>query len=327
MSAELDQKTRAENLQPGKPSTMKTANDSAAASPHPEQASLRRQIYAHAPELTVVRQTGQPPPGESPIVTIPCADAFSVITQLTDFPSHKLWRGRRLVHAGGHPEGSIAITHLGDEWRCQHLSTFDNVRFHIPRSAMDAYTEETGKRKIPRLHVGPDQLDPVVFHLAQVLLPALVHPQHASRLYYDQVTLALYAHVTTVYAKTSPAVARAPGKLAAWQESRAREFMQNNLALNLSLEQIARECCLSRAHFARNFKNSTGVSVHAWLQGARIEHAKRLLAAQEQTLSEIAVGCGFVDQSHFTRVFRRAVGAAPGMWRRMVLHLPQQPAG
>ena len=93
--------------------------------------------------------------------------------------------------------------------------------------------------------------------------------------------------------------------------------MQENLAQDLSLERIARECCLSRAHFARYFKNSTGMPAHKWLQCLRIEHAKQLLQAPDKSLTQIALDCGFADQSHFTRVFKSFVGVTPGIWRRL----------
>lgn len=302
---------------------MKITNDHVAAfQPTLDRGSgtVRRTFFG-TPELTVIRQCSAEPQTESPIILVPCEDAFSIITQLADFKSHKLWRGKQVMHVGGHTIASISITHLGDEWRCQHLSAFDNLRFHIPRSALDTFTYEAGQKRIDRFVFSPDRLDPVVFHLAQALLPVLYLPHHINRLYFDHIALALYAHVTTQYGHTPRTSIRQSGKLAGWQESRAKEYMRSNLTQSVSLEQIAQECGLSRAHFARNFKNSTGVPAHKWLQCLRIEHAKLLLIEQDQTLAQIALGCGFADQSHFTRVFKNVAGMTPGMWRRMSLCL------
>lgn len=297
---------------------MKIVNDDVAVfqPPPARTGALVRRASFGTQELTAVRQYSTEPRIEAPVIAVPCEDAFSVITQLADFKSHKLWRGKRVVHAGGHARASMSITHLDEEWRCQHLSAFDNLRFHIPRSALDAFTYETGQKRIARFDIAPDCFDPVVFHLAQALLPMLDLPHQANRLYFDHITLALYAHVATQYGRTARTPLRQNGKLAAWQESRAKEFMRNNLTQSLSLEQIAQECGLSRAHFARNFKNSTGVPVHEWLQCQRIEQAKKLLIGRDQTLAQIALGCGFADQSHFTRVFKNVAGVTPGMWRR-----------
>ena len=59
-----------------------------------------------------------------------------------------------------------------------------------------------------------------------------------------------------------------------------------------------------------------GKTPHQFLTQQRVEKAQDLLAFSTLTISEIAAACGFADQSHFTRVFSRAVGIAPGIWRR-----------
>jgi AraC-like DNA-binding protein len=59
-----------------------------------------------------------------------------------------------------------------------------------------------------------------------------------------------------------------------------------------------------------------GVAPHRWLINRRVELAKDLLRDRETSLSEIALRCGFADQSHFTRVFTRWAGVSPGAWRR-----------
>jgi len=88
----------------------------------------------------------------------------------------------------------------------------------------------------------------------------------------------------------------------------------NGTAL-ISLTRIASECGLSAAHFARAFRISTGAPPHRWLVNQRIEQSKALLVGSTLSLTEIAIKCGFSDQSHFTRAFSAAVGATPGRWR------------
>jgi AraC-like DNA-binding protein len=80
--------------------------------------------------------------------------------------------------------------------------------------------------------------------------------------------------------------------------------------------QLSAIAGLSVFHFARQFKQSAGVSPHYYLVGRRIERAKELLAETDLSLSEIAFATGFSDQSHLTRHFRQMIGAAPGQFRR-----------
>ena len=107
------------------------------------------------------------------------------------------------------------------------------------------------------------------------------------------------------------------GGLAPWQMQRATELMTANLQERVPLSRLAARCGLSMRHFARAFRQSTGVPPHRWLLNHRVEHAKELLRNLTMSLAEIALACGFADQSHFTRTFTAVVGVGPGLWRRM----------
>jgi AraC-like DNA-binding protein len=109
------------------------------------------------------------------------------------------------------------------------------------------------------------------------------------------------------------------GGLAPWQLRRAEALMSENLSLQVPLGQVAQECGLSVRHLARAFRQSTGVPPHRWLLDRRIERAKELLPNSTLTLSDVALACGFGDQSHFTRTFTATVRLSPGVWRRLQL--------
>ena len=87
--------------------------------------------------------------------------------------------------------------------------------------------------------------------------------------------------------------------------------------LNVSLSDLAGECHLSVSHFARAFRQSTGVSPHQWLLARRISKAKSLLQTSNLTLAEIATICGFSSQSHLNAAFKRDADMSPGRWRRL----------
>jgi AraC family transcriptional regulator len=84
----------------------------------------------------------------------------------------------------------------------------------------------------------------------------------------------------------------------------------------MSSTLLAKECRLSVSHFSRAFHRTMGAAPHNWLLTHRIEVAKEKLRDGRLSLSDIALACGFADQSHLTRVFTRIVGASPGAWRR-----------
>jgi AraC-like DNA-binding protein len=98
--------------------------------------------------------------------------------------------------------------------------------------------------------------------------------------------------------------------------SRVRGYIEAHLSDSIELMQLSAIAGLSVFHFARQFKQSAGVSPHYYLVGRRIERAKELLAETDLSLSEIAFATGFSDQSHLTRHFRQMIGVAPGQFRR-----------
>lgn len=278
-------------------------------SPSSGTPALRRSTLFH-PGIAVFHTSLLQPPPAPPVIDIPCDEAFSVIVQLEDFRHHKLWQGKRLVHTGTHRRGEVAITDLREEWRCQHLSAFDNLRFHLPRATIEELSRESGLRATGLTPVQGVH-DPVVFHLAQATLPTL-GTGVADSLFVDAVTLALHTHLCTRYGRQE--AKPMTGRLAARLEARVREYMLANLARRLTLAEVAAQCGLSRAHFSRAFKNTFGVPAHVWLQGQRIDKARSLLLAGEKSMSEVALECGFADQSHFSRVFKRGSGVAPTVW-------------
>ncbi len=108
----------------------------------------------------------------------------------------------------------------------------------------------------------------------------------------------------------------ARGGLAPWQLRRVTEFMLAHRADDLLLADLANLVDLSPKHFARAFRQSTGVPPYRWLMERRIDHARQLLMRRDLAIADIALACGFFDQSHFTTVFRRGVGMTPATFRR-----------
>lgn len=108
---------------------------------------------------------------------------------------------------------------------------------------------------------------------------------------------------------------RTPESLPAWKVERAKALMLDHMAHSCSIEMVARECAISRSHFSRAFKNTTGVPPHIWLRQEQISKAEALLTQRNISICHIAQECGFSDQSYFTRVFRALRGISPKQWQ------------
>jgi AraC-like DNA-binding protein len=113
-----------------------------------------------------------------------------------------------------------------------------------------------------------------------------------------------------------PPARQAHGGLSAGTMRRVREYVEAHLGESTDLKMLAAVAGLSVNHFAREFKQSAGVTPHNYLTQKRIERAQEMLAQTDLSLSQIAYATGFSDQGHLARHFRRMLGTTPGAFRR-----------
>ncbi len=106
------------------------------------------------------------------------------------------------------------------------------------------------------------------------------------------------------------------GGLAGGALRRVRSYIDEHIGERISLDELARQAGVSRFHFARQFRLSTGESPMSYLRRVRIERSKRILQTRDTSIAEVAAQLGFSDQSHFTRIFGRLVGTSPGSFAR-----------
>jgi AraC family transcriptional regulator len=97
----------------------------------------------------------------------------------------------------------------------------------------------------------------------------------------------------------------------------AREYLEANFLRPLSLAEIAATAGVHRVHLSREFRRYFSSTVGEYLRRKRIEHACHLVSTTNVPLSEVAMTCGFSDQSHFSATFRRQVGITPARFRQM----------
>ena len=96
----------------------------------------------------------------------------------------------------------------------------------------------------------------------------------------------------------------------------ACQFIANNLARELSLDEIAQHVCLSPSRLAHLFREQTGVNIVRWREDQRIILAKHMLLSTTTPVSAISGRVGYDDQLYFSRVFRKRVGVSPTEFRR-----------
>jgi len=197
------------------------------------------------------------------------------------------------------------------------LSTeFDNIRCYISQTTIDDLAYERGLGSIGGL-MQPQfgEKDPVLFHLAQMLVPVLAEPEITSAAFLEYVALAFHEHVIMKYGGALITERRRGGRLAPWQVQSIFDYVEANLATNPSISHLAAICGLSPSFFAQAFKLTMNMAPHQWLLRRRIHRAKTMLLRTDLSLTVISSSCGFSDHSHFSRVFARIEGVSPSQWR------------
>jgi AraC-like DNA-binding protein len=244
--------------------------------------------------------------------------AFTACLHLKAFSDCDVWCDGTRQNVIPISAGAIHINDMRHSWSADVRSGFEVVNFYIPQSALDCISDDLGAARIDDLHcpMSEAKVDDVFKHLALALLPALMVPDQANKLFVDHAWRAVTAYLARCYGSLRSPPVSARGGLAPWQERRAKEMLLADLSGSLTLPDLARACHLSCSHFSQAFRISVGCPPHQWLLLKRVERAKHLMLNTSQSLSDIALETGFSDQSHFTRVFSQRVSASPAAWRR-----------
>jgi AraC family transcriptional regulator len=99
---------------------------------------------------------------------------------------------------------------------------------------------------------------------------------------------------------------------------RARDILTERFRAQLTVTELASECRVHPAHFARAFRRCYRCSPSEYLRRLRVEAARHLLETSSESIAIIASNCGFSDQSHLTKLFHRKFGVTPSAYRRLI---------
>ena len=161
--------------------------------------------------------------------------------------------------------------------------------------------------------------DPLIRQIGMALKREGEAERPAGKLYAESLANLLTVHLLRHYTTHGEGAKRTLGGLSGHRLRRATEFINDNLERDLALSEIAEAVELSPFHFARAFKQATGMTPHQYLMKNRIERAKLLLTDYELPLVEVSYRAGFKNQSHFTTLFRRLTSLTPKAYRDLRL--------
>jgi AraC family transcriptional regulator len=212
--------------------------------------------------------------------------------------------------------GAIAIVPNGVIPKSHLLAESEYVYCTFDQAFMKDIEEERYERSLCQPHYRLVKHDWQSRQLLSLLLAELETGGSSGRIYGESLALALGSRFlmlsTGVNKPKLPSNSSlAPGKLA-----KIKELIESRLGGDLSLEILARESGYSRAHFARSFHATTGMTVHRYVLERRVRRAQYLLGIKGNSLTAVAATCGFASQSHMSFVFRRELGVTPAEFRR-----------
>lgn len=156
--------------------------------------------------------------------------------------------------------------------------------------------------------------DPIIPLYLKILESELQGEGLGESLYIDSVRTQLAIHLLRHYANVEFKPPRL-GSLNPRLRRMITEFIDQNLTENITLDDLAGLARLSSYHFSRVFKADLGVAPHSYVLSRRIKKAECLLKTSRLPLKSIAAECGFTDQSHLNRVFRKFLGVTPKNFR------------
>jgi AraC family transcriptional regulator len=131
----------------------------------------------------------------------------------------------------------------------------------------------------------------------------------------DSMATVLATHLVRNYNANADLASSFRGGLGPARERRVREYIEQSLGHDLSLNALAAVVGLSPHYFADLFRQATGFTPHQYVSQRRVERSQQLLTDADLPLAEVAYRCGFASQSQFNIVFRRFTGTTPGKFR------------
>jgi AraC-like DNA-binding protein len=229
-----------------------------------------------------------------------------------NFPGEYRYRGES--HAV--PVGSLSVIHPGEihsahDPRDREILAEYRMVYVKPPVFQRVAAEITGHEKgLPSFPV-PVVLDE---HLARSFLGMhMVLEGSASALEKDSRLLSVLSEFVVRWASERLSPKRLGNEPRAVEL--AREYLEDDPAGNVSLEELSRIASLSPYHLCRVFKKEVGIPPHAYQINVRLDRAKNLLL-RGWPISEVVRQSGFYDQSHFTHSFKRLVGVTPGSYAK-----------
>jgi len=226
--------------------------------------------------------------------------------------------GTRHIGTAVHGDIDIIPEHTPSRWE-MHDENDMALLLSLPQSLLHTVARESGldaaRLEIRnRFQIRDTELEALSWGMKREM--ELGHP--SGHLYLDGLTLAVASRLVSRHSSVAKLISERNEGLRGRRLKQVLSFIEEQLAEDLSLEQIAAVAGVSASHLATLFRISMGVPVHQYVIQRRVERAKTLLMQNGHSMAEIALAAGFAHQSHMAKHMRRVLGMPPQAIKRLL---------
>jgi AraC family transcriptional regulator len=212
----------------------------------------------------------------------------------------------------------VIIIPEGSSSRWDIPQSVDVVQLYLPHATLKRVADEAETATSIELLERTAHPDLVTSRLLLSAADVLDGNEALDTLFRQQLTDLLATRLLAAHTGSPSTVQPIMGGLSPKVLLRAIERLRSDSDTDVSLAALASDAGLSRFHFCRAFKESTGLSPHAWLRQHQLEQAMNMLRDTDDSIVSIAAALGYSSQTAFAAAFRKLTGETPSDWRRRI---------
>ncbi|MGY8663355.1 AraC family transcriptional regulator [Bradyrhizobium sp. UFLA05-109] len=225
-------------------------------------------------------------------------------------------RTGKSVAIGTARSGVVTIIPSGSSARWDIPGFVDVIQLYLPHTALERIARDANAAAPGDLLERTGHPDPVISGLLMSAAEVLEGNAALDLLFRQQLTDLLATRILAEHTGVRTTFEPVMGGLSPHALRRAVERLRSDIDADVSLAALASDAGLSRFHFCRAFKESTGLSPHAWLRQQRLDQAMNMLRDTDASIASVATQLGYASQTAFTAAFKKLTGETPSDWRR-----------
>lgn len=239
-----------------------------------------------------------------------CLTMHTISLALDAAPTERWFDGHR--ESEYQIKGTIAIIPAGTNHRCLWQKEVQFMFVAIePKLLINLGMEIATPEDIELIPHFATFQDPLILGIMSSLKDELEATYQGDNLYVEQLKTTLVIHLLKKYCVKKPQTPTSVDGLSKSKLRQILEYIHSHIDLEIKLTTLAEIAGVSQYYFCQLFKQSMGTTPYQYVLQLRIERAKQLLKSQEMTICDIALACGFANQSHFTKHFHKLTGTTP----------------